>query len=294
MRKFFIFVLFLASSLFAWWDTEHMVIAKIAYMNMDENAKKKSEDLVEELAEFYPSTSTFVTASTWADEVANRGFPPGWKWHTYKRVYDPNHIVSEKTKKTILEKAGKNDAIFGIRQAIATLKNKQATRFEQAIMFRYLIHIVGDIHMPLHCGSLYNQEFPKSDFSGAKYPLLLKTEKKSLHAFWDGCLGRDVKRLKIPLTKEGEKVVEEFAKEVVVLFPKESLVEIHEMNISHWAEESFSIVENSVYVGISPNTVPTKEYIEKNRKIAFQRLALAGYRLAKLLNEIFYIPPNGE
>jgi hypothetical protein len=229
--------------------------------------------------------NTFISASVWADQVADT-FPPGWRWHLQQRAYDPQGILSDEKKQRIEDRLGKNDIVFGLHQAISTLKNPKSNLFEKGVMLRYLIHMVGDIHMPLHCGSLYSPEFPSSDRAGTRYPLLLQTKKKTLHAFWDGSLRQDTKSRKLPLTEESEKDIEAFAKEIIFLFPQDGQEGLKDLNISHWADESFFILQNSVYVGISPNTVPSEEYIERNRKIAYERIALSGYRLAAILHKV--------
>ncbi|OGN63103.1 MAG: hypothetical protein A3E26_00560 [Chlamydiae bacterium RIFCSPHIGHO2_12_FULL_49_32] len=58
--------------------------------------------------------------------------------------------------------------------------------------------------------------------------------------------------------------------------------EVH-LPVEEWARASFE-AGIEAYSGIEPHTEPSQEYLERGRAIAFERLALAGYRLAYILN----------
>ena len=50
---------------------------------------------------------------------------------------------------------------------VSVLKtNKDAITFERAFMARYLLHLVGDIHQPLHSVTMYNSSYKKGDMGG--------------------------------------------------------------------------------------------------------------------------------
>lgn len=126
-----------------------MVIAKIAEENLTEKAKMRSYELTELLKDQYPESPDFITAATWADDVASTGFT-GWAWHGKSLPYDPDNFLSPSKKEVIIASL-KDNAAFGIKQAIKTLKKPNAHEYTKAIMLRFLLHDVGDIHMPLHC-----------------------------------------------------------------------------------------------------------------------------------------------
>lgn len=44
--------------------------------------------------------------------------------------------------------------------------NKQGISFERAFMARYLLHVVGDIHQPLHTTNMFNSSFKNGDLGG--------------------------------------------------------------------------------------------------------------------------------
>jgi len=64
--------------------------------------------------------------------------------------------------------------------------NGNKTTVEKALFARYLVHIVGDIHQPLHSVSLFNSTFPSGDRGGNSLKItLLNTTVQNLHSFWD-------------------------------------------------------------------------------------------------------------
>ena len=78
-------------------------------------------------------------------------------------------------------------SITTVHQAGAALKNnsKRLTA-ERALFARYLIHMVGDIHQPLHSVALFNHTFPKGDAGGNLLKIkLLNGSVENFHSFWD-------------------------------------------------------------------------------------------------------------
>jgi hypothetical protein len=58
-------------------------------------------------------------------------------------------------------------------------------------------------------------------------------------------------------------------------------------NYAAWAAESFALAKSTAYNGIQNNGTPSASYNTKALKVARQRVAWGGYRLAALLNSIW-------
>ncbi len=70
-------------------------------------------------------------------------------------------------------------------------KARSATGAEKAIYLCWVLHLVGDLHQPLHCASLYAEQFPKGDHGGNDALYRLGTHRIiKLHPFWDDLLGK--------------------------------------------------------------------------------------------------------
>ncbi|MBN2478812.1 MAG: S1/P1 nuclease [Parachlamydiales bacterium] len=291
MLKKTIFILFLTFTLnlHSWWDSSHIVIAKIAKENMSQNAKEKCDNLINFLSEYYPNTSTFETSAVWADQMMNKGISFGIK-HGFAKIYDPNNEGDENAKTKYAIELESSNGTKSLNEIIKALKSPKTNKLEKALMLRFLIHIVGDMHQPLHCINYYSKEFKHGDFFGCRFYLDYSlNQKNSLHALWDSALLRDDLWLKLPLNKEGEDYLNNFKSEVTIKFPKSSFLEdeIENMDFDTWAQESFLIGKNHAYENIHPGDRPSDAYLIENRNIAYRQIALSGYRLAYILNDIF-------
>jgi hypothetical protein len=57
---------------------------------------------------------------------------------------------------------------------------------ERALFARYVVHLVGDMHQPLHSVALFNQSYPKGDYGGNLEKVILNNGTiMNFHAFWD-------------------------------------------------------------------------------------------------------------
>src|SRR5262249_54451635 len=81
------------------------------------------------------------------------------------------------------------DALFAIAKSEAALSNRKTSAEDRAIYLSWLIHLVGDLHQPLHCASLVNSTYPKGDRGGNDFFVKPEDRPINLHSFWDGLLG---------------------------------------------------------------------------------------------------------
>jgi hypothetical protein len=58
-------------------------------------------------------------------------------------------------------------------------------------------------------------------------------------------------------------------------------------NYDAWADESFALAQSTAYKGVKNGVTPSATYNTRALKIARQRVAWGGYRLAALLNAIW-------
>jgi hypothetical protein len=140
----------------------------------------------------------------------------------------------------------------------------------------WLLHLVGDIHQPLHATSRFTKAGdPKNgDIGGNAIKLCAAPCRDELHAFWDDLLGKN-------------ETVSAAIKAVAILpTPKAKQAAISDEAV--WADESFHSAEKWVYARpIGPSNGPftlTDKYRTDALKEAQGRVALAGVRLANLLN----------
>lgn len=75
-----------------------------------------------------------------------------------------------------------------MKVATKTLKaNIMRNSAERALFARYVVHLAGDIHQPLHSVALFNLTYPKGDLGGNLLKITLKngTNNSNFHSYWD-------------------------------------------------------------------------------------------------------------
>ena len=72
---------------------------------------------------------------------------------------------------------------FWTKEEIANLDSQ----YEKSTALRFLTHVVGDVHQPLHSAELYSEEFPKGDMGGNLFKINYIPDKNinGLHKFFD-------------------------------------------------------------------------------------------------------------
>lgn len=166
----------------------------------------------------------------------------------------------------------------------------------------WLEHLVGDIHQPLHAVTRVSAGAPKGDAGGTLVTLCGAPCRNVLHSFWDRLVGSqdplpqpppDSQLGGTPQSAAGFsppdipmeiKAAVSAAKALPTPDPRLAKV----MDESTWVQESFNAAQEYVYVppvgpSLGPFTI-TPEYLAEARTIAKERVALAGVRLANVLN----------
>jgi len=288
--------IFAFSSAQAWWGAGHMVVGMVAYQRLEPNAKAKVDELIEVLEVQYPYTNNFVAAATWPDDLKAEGVHFYDSWHYTSNHYNPDKVN--------LPDPQEVDVIWAINECQKILKNRRSRSMEKARALAFLIHFVGDIHQPLHAGSMFSNELPGGDMGGNRYRIV--DEHGSLHKLWDDGCGYTSElnnidpygKPKEPLDKKEMKRLEDFSDALVKEYPESDMQSVHLYDPEMWAMESSKLAQKYAYDGfngekdgrrqwLKPGGQPSDEYLHKGQEIVKQQLALAGYRLANMLNYIY-------
>ena len=298
----------------AWNNLGHKVVAEIAWRQLDPPTRQQIVDVLRRHPRFDtdfaakmedPAQSgdketqdhwIFQQAATWPDEIRkNREYDhPSWHYinePVYLHAVDKAILftklrinLSDKYSSWVPKK--ELNVLQAISYSQATIASK-ASAEDKAVAYCWLLHLVGDIHQPLHATALYSVErFPEGDEGGNKIPL---AHGKNLHAVWDNLLGkryymRDVEKTVNQLSNRDEygDAWDTAGKEVD---PK------------NWAEEGRSLCESFVYPEallteikntpanekLEPFDLP-KDYLREAGHQARLRVIAAGVRLGVLLN----------
>lgn len=258
MRKFikiFVTVLTLQAALSAaaWGRLGHDAVAYIAERHLTPKAKENIER--------YLDNHSIVYYASWMDMVRyNTPYSYSGRWHA-NCVDSLGHYFA----------AEKRDAAGGVNQLVSELKNRHnMTDSAVAVNIKLLVHIVGDIHCPSHAiDDSVNPKSIKFTIEGAKV---------NLHSFWDThCLNHHNWNYL------------EFGHQLDK-YTDEQVAEMAQGTPADWANESGAIIittydwfEN----GKEYDMPESMAYKLKAEAIAHPRLVKAGYRLARILNDLF-------
>jgi hypothetical protein len=153
----------------AWSGPGHLVIAAEAYRELSPELKAEVFDVLKAHPDFakwekayHPNPNldlaayVFMKSSAWPDEIRRSGSQydhPNWHFIDYPLV--PPTFPIEPGPKPM------DDVLFGVAQCEKTLSDTNASPELRAVYLSWLIHLVGDIHQPLHCASLFTDTYLK-------------------------------------------------------------------------------------------------------------------------------------
>lgn len=258
----------------AWNSNIHRIIAQITYHHLNQAAIKRANFLLFNEGRLTQKDNPFIAASTWADDIKRQDV------HAYDRWHFINQAIAEGAMKT--PPVNQDNIVFALEQSQQVLNSFKSPINQKRQFLKFMIHLMGDIHQPLHCATLYSKAFLQGDQGGNRF-LLKDSSAQNLHALWDQGLGLlsyygyDEKVLD---EEEVEKIAFKLEKKYPKSFFKDRLFELSPEAI---ANESYHIALKSVYL-LKPGVKPSESYIQKSQDIAAQQIVLAGYRLANMLN----------
>lgn len=180
---------------------------------------------------------------------------------------------------TITSEADIDNIMYALDFNTALLANSQASMSQRAVALCWVLHLVGDIHQPLHAGSLYSEKrFPNGDRGGNG----IATDDRNLHARWDRALRNGGIQFNL------ESILEQHSKELEETTKQDS------GDWSLWLMESRRLLLKSVYTTEMKSEIALtdklskrlrefnldEDYVEAMEYHARLRLAFAGRRLA--------------
>ena len=277
MKKLlFLLVLLVPRPARAWWAEGHMVVAQIAYQRLSPIARARADALL--AVEAQDPLDAFVAASVWADELKDNGV----------RFYDDWHYLDTPIGSPPPNARPEGRLLWALNRCVAVLKPRfsregkpvpPAPDAERARAMKFLIHLVGDAHQPLHAASWYGKETPRGDRGGNDFKL---NDGNNLHKLWDSAGDQFLPLIGNDHHFDYEQASSGLTKRV----PPDAVPQWRDADFANWIAESTAIARKDVYT-TPRGQKPTAAYVARLEQISAHRIALAGYRLADLLNRIF-------
>jgi hypothetical protein len=253
MKKYFVLILIihlLVTGSFAWGVTGHRAIGLVAEKHLSAKAKKKLKLLM--------GQESLAMMSTWMDEVsADSTFNYTADWHWVTIETGKNYSDSPKNPN--------GDVIMTLERLVMELKSKKLDRKKEIEYVKMIVHLVGDIHQPLHVGCC-------DDRGGNSVKVKWFRNETNLHSVWDSNMIDDTKLSYTELAGALEEP------------PTEVLTQWQKASVRDWAAESMTYRKQVYAVGDGNLSF---KYSYKNLDSVKLRLVQAGIRLAGVLNEIY-------
>ncbi len=248
--KLFLQIILLLNLAFSWGKTGHRTTGEVAEHFLTKKTKIEIKKILQ--------NPSLAIASTWSDEMrSNPDFREYNPWH-YANM--PLNITYTNSKKS-----SKGDIVQAIKLSKSKLKDNDVSFEEKAFYLRYLVHLIGDIHQPLHVGR-------SEDRGGNDIKVKWFGDDSNLHRVWDTNM---IDNYQMSYTELSSHLLLSFSSENIELLSE-----------NEWIDESqnkvkiiYSNVRNGDYLGY--------DYIYENFDIVKIQLFTAGYRLAGTLNEVF-------
>jgi hypothetical protein len=260
MKEFFSLglVVLVCFMLTSWGCLGHQTIGGIAERHLTPKAKAA--------VAYYLDDQNLGDAGIWADEIRIR---PQYKntnaWHHISLPAGLSYPEFEKKVTTLPQ-----DNIYkALMQCEQDLCDSSKSRQEKTEALKFIIHLVGDLHQPMHVSRA-------EDRNGNKIYVSFEGKSMDLHALWDTRLLEHTGLTADQLANQWDQATPAQIKE----WQSDPLIQ--------WLWESYQ-VSTQLYKEIAQMNSPTitKEYYQKLLSILEERIEKAGIRLAGLLNELF-------
>ena len=279
-----------------WNATGHEVIASIAWNHLTPQARTRAVQLLRNgppeahLGDAEPTSGSsaerekalFVHTSLWADQIKGRSAPN----HAYDRPvwHYTDYYWREQNGKIVLVPELKPDPENALERLalLPGVLSSGAPDSARAVALAWIEHLVGDVHQPLHLSARVTAESPKGDRGGND--LKLAGTQSNLHSYWDGIL--DI--LEKPPAGDRSGYVDGWAAKIEKELPISTFTKAElDAEPEAWGKESLTLAEELLYPAtLVAGTAPSDAYKSTAGQAGKRRIALAGYRLATVLNRL--------
>lgn len=238
----------------AWGPKGHDVVASVAENHLSKRALKRIEAVLD--------GESMVYVANWLDNASHTPEYAYTKtWH-YVNVEPSEGSYAES------QREPKGDVVTAVNAIVERLKSGELTKEEERTELMMLIHLVGDMHCPMHAGH-------KSDRGGNLTQVTYFGKSKKLHSVWDSEIVESAHRWSYT----------EWQKQIDRLNPKQCRA-IVQGTPNSWIEECVAIADD-VYRNSATGANLSYDYVAQYASVVEQQLLKGGLRLAALLEEIY-------
>ncbi len=255
MKKIALSTLFLFAivQVFGWGQKGHDVTAYVAECHLTPKAAKQIDRILD--------GHSLVYYANWLDNASHT------PEYAYTKTWHYLNIDEGKTLET-MPRNEHGDVLTAVTAIYEKLKNGGLSHEEEQFNLKMLIHLVGDMHCPMHTGHL-------SDRGGNDRPVVLFGRPSNLHSIWDsGIVEAAHKWGYIEWQQQIDRA------------SKREIQTIQAGTPTDWLNETLQIC-NEVYAKTPEGSKISYDYVNEYAPVIEQQFLRGGLRLARLLNEIY-------
>ena len=292
----------------AWNYTGHEVVARIAWEKMEPQTRQKVIALLmqtpadSDLASMLPMDSRllairqrdlFMLASIWPDIVRSDEFPERKLkyhhsvWHYTNFFWKLENGAPVDVAELQPENVNIVERLNFLRAEVA---DKRIAAGQLGIDLAWILHLVGDVHQPLHTSARVTETEPTGDQGGNLFFLTPKDtppkDAKRLHGLWDEILNKSIPR---GVNESDLTYANRIASMIMQRHPESTMKNrLKSGDFAEWAKEGLVSAKASAYPSwLRRFRAPSERYRKQAYAVAEPAIALAGYRLAALLDSAF-------
>jgi hypothetical protein len=291
----------------AWDSVGHEVVARIAWERLRPETRAKAVALLKaappdaDIANLVPpdgrpaavrDRELFERAATWGDVVRDEKHPARKEkysrpaWHFIHRFWEQPDPLDPKLPPRDLpdRKPDLENVVARLHGLEQELPDAHRPAAERAVDLAWLLHLVGDVHQPMHTAARVTAAEPQGDDGGLLFAL---DPNDSLHWYWDTILGRSEPRNPRKGEEDEDAYAGRLAAFVMAREPAAALEEAADLRYEDWVDEGYRLDKTEVYdPALVRGRLPGEAYRRHAEEVALPRLALAGYRLSALLEKL--------
>lgn len=253
--KFFLsFALtFIAINCFGWGQKGHDVVAYIAECHLTPTTKAAVEAALD--------GKSIVYWSNWLD---NASHTPQYE---YTKTWHYKNVNADETYENAY-KNPKGDIVTALNEQISKLSGRNLSAEEESVALKMIIHLIGDIHQPMHMGHY-------TDLGGNKWIVKYFGREKNLHGIWDTDLVESAHKWSYT---EWQQQIDRLG--------SEEQAKLQGQTPDTWARETIEYA-TWVYNNTPQGSKLSYDYIATAAPIIERQLVKGGIRLADVLNSIY-------
>ncbi len=261
-------LLLLANPLWAWNALGHRLIAQIALDHLNPQTKALVYRYHRAFNASLRRRDSWVMSAVWLDRLYQRELAPWRAMHYIDYAFSEDGAAYSPPQKI--------NALWAMELIRKILDDPLASDAEKGLALRMAMHIIGDLHQPLHTITKISAREPEGDRGGNRVKFKRNSIAPNLHAYWDRAGGfwmkhkhysaRDIQLLAKKMSRKAPCVFEYNPSPVL------------------WAQESHRLARQMAYGSLPDHQQPDRAYQTMVRLTSRHQMLQAGCHLSSWLN----------